>query len=120
MDKPLAIETVNNYLKKNLLNNRNTNYSKINASKDVWWFNIDPERFQNELHLILKKGTGFIWITIPEEKYQKPERVFKIREDKNLVDIEISASPGMMYLRDIKSGSTGFYFKPYIVKTFEV
>lgn len=119
MDKTESIITVNNYLGTNTLRNNNTNFSNINIAKDVWWFNIDPNRFKKDLHLILNNPKGFIWIKIPAEKYSSPERVFKIRADKNLVDLEISASPGLSYLRDIKSGGTGFYFKPYIVKIFE-
>jgi hypothetical protein len=39
---------------------------------------------------------------------------FKIRQDKNAVDLEISADRSFKYLQDIKSGGTYFNFKPFV------
>ena len=92
MTKPEAIQIVNNYIGESLLKNSNTNFSKINDKKDVWWLNIPPERFANDLHLILLNEKGFNWIKIPANKFPNLEKTFRIREDKNVVDLEISSS----------------------------
>ena len=119
ISKAQAMQVANNYLGSRLLKNSNSNYSKINDARPVWWFNINPKRFMQDLYLILAKDKGgFILVKIPKEKYKNPEHSFRIRKDKNLVDLEISTEPGLYYLRDIKSGGTGFNFKPYLVKEF--
>jgi hypothetical protein len=85
----------------------------------VWWLNIDPDRFKKDLHLILVKVKGFVWITIPKEVCYDPGNKFKIRKDRGLVDLEISSEPGHYYLRDVKFGGTGFNFSKYIRNNFE-
>ena len=57
--KKQAIRVVNETLGSDELSNVNTNFSKINKSKPVWWFNIPPLKFSNDLHLILEKKEGF-------------------------------------------------------------
>lgn len=57
--KKIAIEKVNNYLNEDPLSTKNTHIAKINEDKNVWWVNIPPERFSNDLHLLLEKGNGF-------------------------------------------------------------
>jgi hypothetical protein len=118
MTKNEAMNIVNLFVGIKKLSNNNTNYSNINKSKPVWWLNIDPDRFKRDLHLILVKGKGFIWITIPKEVCYNPAEKLRIREDKGLVDLEISAETGYYYLRDIKSGGTGFSFEQYVVHRF--
>jgi len=117
-NKISAINAVNQQLEKSVLNGFNTSYSSINKSRTVWWFNINPGKFESDVHLILSNGSSFIWVTIPTERYSKPARFFRIRKDKNLIDIEISAEKGIYYLRDVKSGGTGFNFKPLVKGVF--
>jgi hypothetical protein len=119
LKKSEAIITVNNFLGEKTLNSQNTNFSKVNISKPVWWFNIPPKRFMNDLHLILLKEKGFIWIKIPGKRFKNLEKEFRIRQDKNVVDLEISAEPGYYYLRDIKSGGTGIGFEQFVVNIFD-
>lgn len=39
---------------------------------------------------------------------------FRIRDDKNAVDLEISALSNLMYLTDRKSGGKGFDFRRFV------
>tara|TARA_R110002020_G_scaffold120453_8_gene274492 strand:- start:408 stop:575 length:168 start_codon:yes stop_codon:yes gene_type:complete len=40
------------------------------------------------------------------------DSTFRIREDKNAVDLEISTDRNGLYLKDVKSGGNGFDFNP--------
>ena len=113
MDKKSAMARVNSEQGYLLLNNRNTSYSNVNAAKPVWWFNIDPRKFQNDLHLLCAKNTGFIWLTIKAGMFDRLERTFRIRPDKGLVDLEISCGRER-YMHDVKSGGNGYDFRPHI------
>ncbi len=113
VDKKSAMARVNSEQGDLLLNNLNTSYSKVNAAKPVWWFNIDPRKFQNDLHLLCAKNTGFIWLTIKAGMFDSLERMFRIRPDKGLVDLEISCGRER-YMHDVKSGGNGYDFRPHI------
>ena len=119
--KKQAIWVVNETLGRDELSNVNTNFSKLNKSKPVWWFNIPPLKFSNDLHLILEKKKGFFWIKIPKGTVKDVSKTFRIREDrsKDYVDIEITSELGIYYLRDVKSGGTGFNFEQYIEMEFD-
>lgn len=94
------------------LNNSNTSYSKINKSKEVWWFNVHVSKFANDVHLLLNMTESAIWIKLP--KGFANGLPFRIREDKNAVDLEISADRNFKYLKDVKSGGSGFDFKRFM------
>ena len=113
MNKGQAIRMVNARLGDEVLTTRNTSFSNVNKSKDVWWFNIDPDKFRNESHLLLARGRGVIWLSIEENAIPEPEGVFRIRPDKGTVDLEIATS-GSRYMRDVKSGGTGYDFEPHV------
>src|SRR5690606_787324 len=65
--KQVAIDIVNKALGKTELTKANTNFSKLNQTKPVWWFTIPTKKFKKDLHLLLAKEEGFIWIKIPKE-----------------------------------------------------
>ena len=121
MNKSDAIRKVNAHLGEPLLKgsgrNSNTHFSNINKSaKKVWWFNIPPQKFGNELHLLCVKKSGLIWLRIKAGAIRNPESVFKLRTDervKGLIDLEIAVS-GDLYLKDVKSGGTGYDFRPHV------
>lgn len=96
------------------LTNKNTSYSKINKSKEVWWFNVKLDRFAEDVHLLLNTETKVIWLKLPKGFVAALQRVFKIREDKNAVDLEISSDKNYKYLLDVKSGGTHFNFAPFV------
>ena len=115
MDKQSAIAMVNGHLGHKLLNQRNTSFANINASKDVWWIDINPRKFYSDLHILLVKesGSGLIWLRIKGNSISALEKVFKVRQDKGVIDLEISSRP-QDYMRDVKSGGTGYDFTGHI------
>ena len=115
MKKSQAIKVVNEHLGYRELTSRNTSFSNVNKGKPVWWLNINPIKFRNESHILLAKHSGLIWLRIGANAFQNLESVFRIRADKGAIDLEI-ASSGAQYMRDIKSGGTGYDFKPHIEK----
>lgn len=117
MDRSDAIRKVNAHLGERLLKgsgrNSNTHFSNINKSaKQVWWFNIPPQRFENELHILLAKKQGLIWLRIKAGTIPHPESVFRVRPDKGSIHLEMPVS-GDRYLRDIMD-RTGYDFRPHI------
>lgn len=116
--KKEAIEIVNELLGWDELSNANTNFSKLNKAKPVSWFDILPENFLEDLHLILAKQEGFIWLTIPEGVVADVNKVFRVRDDNGRVQLVILAERGVYYLKDIASGASGFNFEQYIQKEF--
>ena len=121
MNKRSAIAKVNNHLGYGLLNGRNTSFANINASKGVWWLNVNPNKFTKDLHLLLVKTgqDGLVWLTIKANTVPAPERVFRKRQDNGLIDIEISTEPSQ-YLTDVKSGGTRYNFSRHIVQEWEL
>ncbi len=111
--KGSAMARVNSEHGHELLNHRNTCYSNVNAAKPVWWFNIDPRKFQNDLHLLCARNTELVWLMIEKNTFRNPDQVFRIRPDKGLVDIEISCGRER-YMHDVKSGGSGYDFSPHI------
>tara|TARA_R110000868_G_scaffold60556_2_gene184795 strand:- start:2146 stop:2505 length:360 start_codon:yes stop_codon:yes gene_type:complete len=91
----------------------NTSYSKINKSKDVWWFNIATSKFNAPVNLLLQIEDGVFWIVLPVGFVNSIEKAFRIRQDKDAVDLEINAG-SRNFLCDVKSGGTLFDFKNYI------
>lgn len=116
--KKQAIEIVNAVLKRNELSKANTRFSNLNKAKPIWWFDIPQTKFTEDLHLLLAKEGGFIWIKIPKGFVTDVSKIFRIRDDNGLVEIKISSEPGVYYLRDIASGASGFNFEQYIQKEF--
>ena len=118
MKKPDAILLVNAHVGDIILTNQNTCFSSINKSKDVWWFNIPPEKFSIELHLLLKGLKSLIWLKIPANSFPDLIQTFRYRTDKNAIDLEISSNKLSRYLQDIKSAGTGYNFNKYFENEF--
>ena len=95
------------------LSNINTSYSNINKSKNVWWFNIATSKFKAPVNLLLKTEDGVFWINLPIGFVSSIKKTFKIREDKDVVDLEINAGSNN-FLCDVKSGGTEFNFNAFI------
>jgi hypothetical protein len=113
MNKKQLIDLINRRFEGNLHSN-NTCFSSINKSKRVWWANIHVSKFVDEVHLLLADADGFLWITLPRGFVSNLSDKFKIRADKNVVDLEISADRNFKYLIDVKSGGTGFDFRGFV------
>ena len=100
-------------MRDDVLTSYNTSFASVNRSKSVWWLNISTRKFNSELHILLAKNPGLIWLRIGAKTFACLEGVFRIRPDKNAVDLEI-ASAGSQYMRDTKSGGVGYNFRPHI------
>jgi len=111
--KKQVIEYINN-TNGIILNSANTSFSNINKSKEVWWFNIAISRFFGEVNLLLNTTNKVIWLQLPKGFVKSIVATFKIRQDKNAVDLEISADKSFKYLIDVKSGGTNFNFSKYV------
>jgi hypothetical protein len=109
--KKELIDYINTNYKRSL-NNSNTSYSKVNISKDVWWFNVPVHKFNDEVNLLLKTEQYALWLVLP--KGFTTGQPFKIREDKNAIDLEISSDKNFKYLIDVKSGGTEFDFRGFV------
>jgi hypothetical protein len=97
-----------------VLNNSNTSFSSINNSKEVWWLNIPVSKFNNDVHLLLSASSYALWLHLPKGFVRTLAVSFKIREDKNAVDLEISADKNFKYLKDVKSLGSGFDFTCFV------
>ena len=95
------------------LSSNNTSYSNINKSKNVWWLNIATSKFKAPVNLLLKTEDGVFWINLPIGFVTSIKKTFKIREDKDVVDLEINAGSNN-FLFDLKSGGTGFDFNKFV------
>ena len=115
MDKRSAMNIVNKHLGSRLLDGRNTSYANINAAKPVWWININPSKFKSDLHLLLVKegDRGLIWLRIEGDSFPDVRKVFRVRQDNDYIDLQIS-SRRPEYLTDVKSGGTEYDFAKHI------
>ena len=66
--KKVAIEIVNTALGSGAIKS-NTNFSKLNKAKPVWWFDIPPEKFKDDLHLILRERKRIYLDNDPKKCY---------------------------------------------------
>ncbi|HCT71449.1 MAG TPA: hypothetical protein DF409_10950 [Bacteroidales bacterium] len=96
------------------LSSANTSFSNINVAKSVWWTNVPLHKFNGTLHLLFKDTREIIWIVLPVGFVNDLPEKFRIRKDRNSVDIEVLAEKDERYMVDVKSGGTRFNFKPYI------
>ncbi len=121
IDKRSAIQKINAFIGRESLNHSNTHFANVNKSIHIWWFSIPIERFQNELHLILAKDSGFIWLKIEAETFPSYTLFSnRVREGKRLIDLNIcSNADDHRYLFDVKSSKTRYDFRPYIENEWE-
>ena len=113
MTRSAAIKLVNDLQHDAALDGTNTHVSNVNRAKDVWWFNIPPKKFEQELHLLCAGKAGLIWLTIEANAIPNPEVTFRSRQDNGKIDFEISCAPER-YMRDVKNGGSGYDFRSHI------
>ncbi|SFN53714.1 hypothetical protein [Salegentibacter flavus] len=118
-EKSQIIEYLKNTFAAGSVNSSNTSYSNINKSKQVWWFNVSVHKFDAPVNLLFKEDEEIIWVQLPKDFVPNLESKFKVRQDKDAVDLEISADRSYLYLKDVKSGGTYFDFKPYVKERFK-
>jgi len=118
MKKAEAISRLNSLINKNLLTNANSVFANINKAKPVWWLNIDPDKLNYDLFILLVSGSKLYVLHIPPNKIVNPTSKFRIKG--KALDIEIGSNPGVEFLRDVKSGGTMFNFNPYLLDKLEL
>ena len=96
------------------LSTTNTSFSNVNVAKKVWWTNIPLHKFNNTYHLLFNNTNEVIWIVLPKNFVTSLSAKFRIRHDRDAVDIEVWAEKDERYMTDVKSGGKGFNFKPFI------
>lgn len=116
--KSHLIEYIQSNFEDKTVRRANTSFASINNSKEVWWLNIPVCKFEEQVNLLLQGEDRVIWIQLPKNFAANLASKFKIREDKNAVDLEISADRSYLYLKDVKSGGTHFDFKPFVKEQF--
>ncbi len=118
MKKSEAINKVNSLINKNILNNVNSSFANINKAKPVWWLNIDPDKLNYDLFILLVSSSKMYVLHIPPNKIINPTSKFRLKG--KALDLEIGSNPGMEFLRDVKSGGTMFNFKPYLLDKMDL
>ena len=120
MDKKNAIGYINKTYGAGL-NNINTSFASVSISKykTVWWTTVPVHKFNEPVHLLFNTTDAVIWIELPKNFEPNLSDKFKIRTKKgcanqDFVDIEVWAGNDERYMKDVKSGGTGFDFKPFI------
>ena len=111
--KSPMMRTVNNLKGFQMLMDSNTNCAKINVGKPVWWLDIPLERFERDLHLLLIKERGFIWLWIKARSIPDPTQLFRIRHEKGVAHLEISSVISNRYLHDVKNRRR-YDFRPHV------
>ena len=118
--KSHLIEYVKSNFGDKTVRSTNTSFASINKSKEVWWLNIPVGKFGEQVNLLLQGENKVIWIQLPKNFVDNLFSNFKIRQDKDAVDLEISADKSYLYLKDVKSGGSYFDFKHYVKEEFKL
>ena len=75
------------------LNNSNTHFSKINAGKPVWWFEIPISKIENtdlsEINLLIENNGQINLLQVPTKFFNDHLNGFKIRINKKVVCLEL-------------------------------
>ncbi|GMO36253.1 MAG: hypothetical protein Ta2B_16320 [Termitinemataceae bacterium] len=112
-NKNEAIDIVNKKLKLNIAN-KNTIFSNINKTVDVWWFEISNTKFNNDLYILLNnaKTKSMYCFLVPKGAITNPQNVFYQRKDKtNKSHIEVLVDNKVFMDR-----KGGFLFTQYLIK----
>lgn len=91
------------------LDNRNAHFSKENAGKPVYWFEIplskiEAETFQ-DIYLITECDGDINLLKVPIKYFRKNKSYFKIREDKQCLCLELDV---VTYKNQVGSGKIEF------------
>ena len=120
MKKPSALHLVNSKFSSAHLNHRNTSFSNLIGGELRWWMNIKLHRFKEIINILLVDKQEILWLQIPANTFTNLKSKFRIWEDKNAVDIHISADRSNHYMMDMASGGGQVDFKPFIKERIEI
>ncbi len=104
--------TVNDLNGCQMLRKSNTNCAKMNSGARVWWLDVPLERFKRDLHLLLIKERGFIWLWIKARSISEPTQQFRVvlKKGKDNARLEISNDINKRYLHDRRR----YDFRPHV------
>lgn len=116
MNKSEAIQIANDSLQLNLLNEGNTQFSKVvrYASDEGWWLNIPLTNFRKECHFLIcnEKAKTIRHLCIKANNILSPATKFRVKD--GIADIFISAAnPKKMV--DVLQGGTKYSFTKHLV-----
>ncbi|WP_166521608.1 McrB family protein [Zobellia amurskyensis] len=97
---------------------KNTTYAT--ANNGLWWLNITVDKFDRVVHFILRTDKNAYWLELQPGFVDNLAEYFRIRPDRNAIDLEIVSHEGDTYMHDTKNGGTGFNFSPYIKATIKI
>jgi hypothetical protein len=116
MTKNEAIKQVNEALRANLLNDRNTQWSTVvpYAGDEGWWLNIPLSGFRQERHFLIgsEKAKTFRHIVLKANSILSPATKFRCKDQ--VADIFISAA-NPKKLVDVLPGGSKFSFNKYVL-----
>ncbi|MDA7859259.1 hypothetical protein N9B05_05500 [Mariniblastus sp.] len=74
-----------------VLENANTHYSKVNAGKAVWWIEIPIAKFEKFefINLVVEQSGDVTLLKVPTEFFRNNLSGFRIREQKQVVCLEL-------------------------------
>ncbi|WP_240042701.1 McrB family protein [Maribacter aurantiacus] len=96
------------------MSNGNTSYAMANTNNGLWWLNIDLKKFKSVVNIILQTKNEAFWLQLNPGFVEDLATKFRIRPDRNAIDLEIVSTAGDDYMHDTKNGGSGFNFNPYI------
>ena len=110
MTKSEALDFINQQIGSNTLLHSNSSISNINRGSGTFWLNINQDKFDNDLNIVLVDRKHIIWILIPSRLIIYPDQTFYTRRDNGKVDLDIPTKDSSNFLIDSKSG---FNFMPF-------
>ena len=117
ISKKEAIKLMNGHYDRPVLNYKNTCFSNINSSKDVWWFDISLQRIsKSEVINILVydyKTNSIYHLIVPTHYFNENRNKFAIREDRACVSIELSCDETNKF-QDIRPTSGRMKFSEFL------
>lgn len=108
MKKSEALSFINEKYSLNL-DNRNSHFSKENAAKPVFWFEIPITKIETrtfqDIYLITECSGDVNLFKVPTKYFRDNMSGFKIRDDKQLICLELDI---VTYKNKVGSGKIGF------------
>ncbi len=98
-----------------------THFANVNARKPVWWFDIPIEKFTSGhytlIDLLLCDGltNQLHHLQVPTEFIRNQIDEFKIREDKQVISLELSSQTYNLF-QDVRPGSKRLSFAKFLVQ----
>jgi len=96
-----------------------TNFASINASKDVWWYDIPRQKVTSQQHEVLHvlaydhRSNELHHLVVPTQYLRDNLAKLAVRQDKDTISLELSASRSH-FLRDVRPGSGRLEFAQFI------